>query len=219
MPESSFVAYTGISQQAPIGSFVVPPQPFPWTPIVWGHIGGIGGQGLAGLLGLIINIGENLAGGLSASPLSVGCEVLLGNQTTGIQVARGFGNQIGVVNIFPNYSTTTNMGGAITPTNNMAVVPANHTDPAQGTVYINLYNDGVNDFYSFTPGDAQLFIWVCPIALFGAPFTSLTGVPRTGAPSGNGVLAAPISVLGTAAIAQALTGQGVLSVTAFARGG
>lgn len=144
MPESYFNSYNGVSQQAFIGSFAdIPPQPFPWTPLVWGHIGGYGVS-------------------LSSAPLMIGCQVLLGNQTTGIQVGRGMGNTLGVVNIMPHYSSSGATNASINPTNNRAIVPANHTGD-QGTLYVNLYNDGANGAYLFNPTDSQLFITVMPM--------------------------------------------------------
>lgn len=145
MPENAFTSFNGISQRAAIGSFQLPPQPFPWTPVVWGHIGAFGLE-------------------LSANPLLIGCEVLLGNPTTGTQIARGFGNTLGEVNIMPHYSTPGTPTRAITPTNSTGVVPANHANPAQATIYVNLFNDGAAGIYSFAPTDAQVFVMVIPVA-------------------------------------------------------
>jgi hypothetical protein len=145
MPENAFTSFSGISQRAAIGSFQLPAQAFPWTPIIWGHIGAFGLE-------------------LSANPLMIGCEVLLGNPTTGQQVARGFGNTLGEVNIMPHYSTPGTPTRAITPTNSLAVVPANHANPAQATIYVNLFNDGATGIYSFSPTDAQVFVMVVPVA-------------------------------------------------------
>jgi hypothetical protein len=144
MPEASFTAFSGISQRAPIGSFAIPPQSFPWTPIVWGHIGAYGVE-------------------LSLTPLTIGCEVLLGDPSTGTLIARGFGNDLGEVNIMPHYSTPSNPGAAITPSNNIAVVPANNSNPAESTIYVNLYNDGELGLYQFSPTDAQIFVMVTPV--------------------------------------------------------
>ena len=104
MPESAFTSGSGISQRLAIGSFPIPPQPFPWTPICWGHIGAFGVE-------------------LSANPLSIGCEILLGDPSAGQQIARGFGNTLGEVNIMPHYSTPNTPSDALNPTNGMAVVP------------------------------------------------------------------------------------------------
>lgn len=144
MPEAAFTAFSGISQRASIGSFSIPPQSFPWTPIVWGHIGAFGIE-------------------LSANPLMIGCEVRLGDPTSGELIGRGFGNTLGEVNIMPHYSTPSTPGTAITPTNDTAVVPANHSNPAEGTVYVNLFNDGEIGLYLFQPTDAQLFIMLLPV--------------------------------------------------------
>ena len=144
MPEQSFVSYSGMSQQAPVGSFAVPPQPFPWTPIVWGHMGMGGAE-------------------LSSRPLMIGCQILLGDPVTGTLISRGLGNALGEVNIMPHYSGANHLADNITPLNNKAVVPANHTNPAQGTVYINLWNDGALGVYSFNPPGAQLFLLIMPM--------------------------------------------------------
>ena len=152
MPENAFTSFSGISQRAAIGSFPIPPQPFPWTPIVWGHIGAFGIE-------------------LSANPLQIGCEVVLGDPSAGQQIARGFGNDLGEVNIMPHYSTPNTPGAALNPTNGMAVVPPNHSNPADGTIYVALYNDGNIGLYQFNPIDAQIFVQVTPVST-PTPFTS-----------------------------------------------
>lgn len=144
VPEAAFSSFSGVSGDAPIGSFVLPPQPFPWTPICWGHLGVWGFE-------------------LSLTPLTIGCSVLLGDALTGQLVARGFGNSTGEVNIMPHYSSPSNPTRAVSPYNSLAVVPANHTNPAQGTIYINLSNDGAIGVYDFNPSDAQLFVMVMPV--------------------------------------------------------
>jgi len=174
MPENAFSSYTGLSQRAPIGSFALPAQPYAWTPIVWGHIGAFGIE-------------------LSANPLMIGCEVLLGDTTTGQLVGRGFGNTLGEVNVMPHYSTPSIPAQAISPTNDLAVVPANHTNPAQGTVYVNLYNDGDIGIYMFSPTDAQLFVMVIPVD--PAPTTGSGGSGTTGAPTATPSLLTSIETL------------------------
>ena len=47
MPENAFTAYSGVAQQVTIGSYTVPAQPFDWTPVVWGHLGGTVLTGIA----------------------------------------------------------------------------------------------------------------------------------------------------------------------------
>jgi hypothetical protein len=158
MPEASFTAFSGLSQRAAIGSFPIPPQPFPWTPIVWGHIGAFGLE-------------------LSANPLQIGVEVRLGDPTAGTLVGRGFGNTLGEVNCMPHYSDPNNTGTAITPTNGLAVVPANHSNPAEGTIYFNLYNDGAIGLYQFSPTDAQAFVLVVPVSEPSAMMTPAIAGP------------------------------------------
>lgn len=144
MPETDFNSFEGFTQQALIGTFSsIPPQAFPWTPIVWGHIGGYGVT-------------------LSSNPLMIGCQVLLGDPVSGKQVGRGLGNTLGVVNIMPHYSTAASTNASITPTNGRATVPANHTGN-EGNLYINLWNDGANGLYSYDPTDSQLFVMVVPV--------------------------------------------------------
>jgi hypothetical protein len=145
MPENAFSSFSGISQRAAIGSFQMPPQPFPWTPIIWGHIGVFGLE-------------------LSVTPMMIGCEVLMGDPQVGHLLARGFGNTLGEVNIMPHYSTPTLPLDAITPENGVCVIPPNHANPAQATIYVNLANDGNIGVYSFNPIDAQIFILVIPVA-------------------------------------------------------
>jgi hypothetical protein len=140
MPENAFTSFSGLSQRAAIGSFTIPAQPFPWTPICWGHIGAFGLE-------------------LSANPLQIGCEVLMGDPTSGQLIGRGFGNTIGEVNIMPHYSSPTYGSVAITPTNGVAAVPANQAE----TIYVNLYNDGAIGIYQFSPTDAQVFVQVTPV--------------------------------------------------------
>jgi hypothetical protein len=145
VPQSAFQSLGTISPQAPIGTFTIPPQPFPWTPVVWGHMRVGGFQ-------------------LNLDPFVLGCEVRLGNQQAGILVARGFGSTFGAIHISPHYSTPSAPSAAISPFNGRAVVPANHSNPAQGTLYINLSNDGVVGAYNFNNENAQLFVMVVPIS-------------------------------------------------------
>lgn len=147
VPQSAFQAidFLAVGTSVNIGSFSIPPQPFPWTPVVWGHVR-VGGFTFA--VGKI---------------LEIGCQVLLGNQASGSMVGRGFGSPFGEVNIMPHYSTPSRPSAAISPTNGKAVVPANHSNPAQGTLYMSLYNDGATGTYTFNPENAQLFVMVVPI--------------------------------------------------------
>jgi hypothetical protein len=161
MPENAFTSFSGLSQRAAIGSFQLPAQPFPWTPIIWGHIGVFGLE-------------------LSTNPMMIGCEVLLGDPQTGAQIGRGFGNTLGEVNIMPQYSTPATPTDAITPSNGRAVIPPNHANPSQATIYVNLYNDGAAGIYSFNPIDAQIFVLVVPVAPVTAGVSSALITTRRG---------------------------------------
>jgi len=153
VPQSIFQSYSGFAQQAFIGSYALPPQNFEWTPIVWGHIGEGGAM-------------------LSTSPFTVGCQVLLGSDTmntgsnpnAGQLIARGIGNTLGEVNIVPHYSYSPYTGTTLTPENGVAVVPAQHTGD-EGTIFLNLWNDGLYGAYNFQPTNAQLFVLVVPVDL------------------------------------------------------
>jgi hypothetical protein len=140
VPESAFNGFNGVAQQANIGYFEVPAQPFPWTPMVWGHVGGDGFS-------------------LSADPLMIGCQVLLNDGVSGQQIARGIGSTLGVVNVVPHYSTAANTNANITPYNQMALIPAN----TGATLFFNLWNDGQLGIYLFTPTDAQMFVMALPM--------------------------------------------------------
>lgn len=143
MPEGSFTDQVGASTRLPIGSFTLPPQPFPWTPLVFGHIRAFGAE-------------------LTTDPLTLGCEVRLGSSTAGTLIGRGFGNISTFANISPHYSTPSSSTDAIAPGNGRAVVPANHTGTA-GNIYINLANDGALGAYIFNHKDAQVSIIVMPV--------------------------------------------------------
>jgi hypothetical protein len=118
----------------------VPPLPFRYTPVVWGHIG---------------------AGGvsLSARPLKIGCEVRMDTPVTGELVARGLGNSLGEVNIMPHYSHSRNQAATITAENRRALVQEGETL----TIYVNLWNEGLLGTYDFDPKNAQLFVLALPL--------------------------------------------------------
>lgn len=143
MPEAAFVSFQGLSTRAPIGSFAIPAQTFPWKPLVWGKIKATGVS-------------------LDPDPLTIGMEVRLGDPTTGQLVGRGFGNTTGWTICTPHTSTPSDPASAMTPDNPTAKVPANHSGN-QGTLYVNLYNDGSVGAYIFNPANAQLFVQVNPV--------------------------------------------------------
>lgn len=143
MPEASFTNYQGLSTRAPIGAYGIPPQEFPWKPIVWGKIRAVGIE-------------------IDPDPLIIGCEVRLGDPNSGQVIARGFGNITGWTNLTPHTSTPSTPGVAMTPENETALVDANHTGNA-GTIFVNLYNDGLAGLYLFNKTNAQIFVMVVPV--------------------------------------------------------
>lgn len=142
VPEGAFVNFTGLATRQQIAVFQVPPQPFPWTPVVFGHIRAIGIE-------------------LDADPLILGCEVRLGDPSSGTLVGRGFGNISTYAHIVPHYSTHQSSSDAVSPTNGRAQVVANHTGTA-GNLYVNLFNDGLTGAYAFNRNNAQLMVMVVP---------------------------------------------------------
>lgn len=140
VPESAFTNFTGITTSQQIAAFQVPPQPWAWTPLVFGHIRAAGVE-------------------LDADPLILGCEVRLG--TNKVLVARGFGNISTYSHIVPHYSTPQTSSDSISPDNTLAKVPKQHTGAA-GTLYVNLFNDGLTGAYSFNNKNAQLVVIVMP---------------------------------------------------------
>jgi len=145
IPESAFTPTSGINApNVTIASFAVPPQPFPWKPLVFGQMQIFG-----------VN--------LSFSAFLVGAEVQLGAaDSTGVQVAQGFGTDLGYVSIFPQPSNTTMPSSAITPTNKLAYVPANHTGNL-GTLYCNLVNQGMAGIYDFANAHSGLIVAIIPV--------------------------------------------------------
>lgn len=142
MPENAFVSASGLTTKLPIGSFPLPPLDFPWVPYVHGKVKAIGVE-------------------FDKDPLTIGCEVRLGHQVSGQTVARGFGNIAQWANISPHVSIGSAISDAIAPGNGVGVVPANHTGNA-GTLYINLFNDGVAGLYAYNRAGSQLSILAVP---------------------------------------------------------
>jgi hypothetical protein len=164
VPESSFMPYSGVASSShTVCTFPVPANPWPWKPLVWGHIHLSGGTGIA--------FGNNL----------VGVEVRLGDPQSGQLIAAGYGNALGaVVTISPQTSApatssdTTGSSTAMTPGNSVALVQANHTGNA-GTIYVNLVTKGMASKIQFGADDNQLFVLACPITTVGAITTAIYG--------------------------------------------
>jgi hypothetical protein len=143
VPEGQFVNFSGLSQRQTICTFAIPPQDYDWVPWVVGHIRASGLE-------------------IDTDPLIIGAEVRLGDPQAGQLVARGFGNNSTWTTITPHASTAAFANDAITPEGLIGRVPANHTGN-EGTVYVNLYNDGITGVYNFAKNNAQLGILVVPL--------------------------------------------------------
>lgn len=144
VPESAFISIAGIrfASTTTVCAFSVPPQPFAWKPLVWGQLAMFELE-------------------LSLNPLAIGVEVRLGSPT-GTLVARGFGNSLsGVVTLVPHASDPGNPSVEITPSNATAEVPANHGG-TQGTLYVNLLNDGIAALYDFNASNSELVVLAVP---------------------------------------------------------
>jgi hypothetical protein len=114
----------------------------------------------------IIDVGGTLISAVSSAitsgPLRIGAEVLLGDPVSGQQISRGFGSVLGRVVIMPHYSNAHTLAANISPTNRMAMVPANHTGD-EGTVYFNLWNDGQLGLYDYQTKNSQAFLLILPL--------------------------------------------------------
>ena len=149
VPEAQFTSYTGLGTRQQIMSYAIPPQPFAWKPLVLGHIRTFGVD-------------------LTITPLTIGVEITLGDPVAGQRIGRGFGNISNYALIIPHFSTPTSQGDAITPTNELALVPAYHTG-SQGTIYASLYNDGAIGEFVYQNQNSQLLIMCVPIGPIVAP--------------------------------------------------
>lgn len=142
VPRGAFSAYSGITFESTVtvATFSVPPNPFPWKPLVFGQIEMFGAE-------------------LDSNPLLIGAEVMLGSPT-GTLVARGFGNSLGgVVTLVPHCSTPGEPTVQMTPTNSVGLVEAN----AEAVLYVNIVNDGIVALFNFQPAGAELFVMACAV--------------------------------------------------------
>lgn len=145
VPESAFVSQFGIGLggSVTIATYAVPPQPFPWKPFVLGQM-------------------QVLGASLSFTPLLVGAEVLLGNATTGKQVALGYGNSLGAISLIAQPSSPGSPSAAMTPLNTLGYVPANHTG-TQGTLYVKILNQGIAEVFDFNNANSGLVVVCIPV--------------------------------------------------------
>jgi hypothetical protein len=166
VPSSAFSSYSGVDFSHPVAivTFPMPPQPFPWKPLVWGQIEMQGTKWFQSL------------------PDKIGIIVLLGDSDpeVGTLVGRGFGNAPrGVVTVMPHCSYPQHPAGpgepagvagsssiAMTPWNDVGAVPANSTGSAS-TLYVVLVNEGKatgsNARFDFSAAGSSLFVLACPM--------------------------------------------------------
>ncbi|RIU21051.1 phage tail protein, partial [Mycobacteroides abscessus] len=144
VPESAFTDFTGLATRQTIGSFIIPPMPFDYVPVVHGHFKANGIE-------------------LDADPFIIGSEVRIGNATSGQLIAKGAGNMSSWSALFPHASSTGSPNTAITPDNGIGMIPAYSTGTTS-TLYVNLVNEGMAGFYSFNKAGAQLSILIVPVS-------------------------------------------------------
>lgn len=144
IPESAFTSASGVGGSTQtVCTFAMPQQAWAWKPLVLGQMQIFG-----------LNI--------SFTPLLVGAEVLLGDANTGTLIALGVGNSLGAVTIVPHASSPSTTTTAMTPTNSVGLVPANHTGN-QGTLYFNLTQAGMAGVYDYSNSGSQAAVLVIPI--------------------------------------------------------
>lgn len=139
VPEAAFTNFTGLAQRHTILTYTVEAQDYAWTPYVTGHLKAFGVE-------------------LDADPLTIGCEVRLGDATTGQLIGRGFGNISSWTHITPHFSSTSDTTTAVAPDNGVATVQAGQT----AVINVNLYNDGLLGAYIYNRAGSQLSILVIP---------------------------------------------------------
>lgn len=143
MPTNSFTSGSSATNTLNIGAFQIPAQEFDCVPMVWGHIRASGIE-------------------TDATPLTIGCEVRLGDPGAGQLVARGWGNNSTWAHISPHFSDDGLLiGDAAAPGNGRALIPAGVTG-TDTTLYVRLHNDGPTGLYNFNRAGAQLAILLVP---------------------------------------------------------
>ncbi|MEC4856729.1 phage tail protein [Mycobacteroides chelonae] len=139
VPEAAFTSFTGPAQRQTILSYVLEAQDYAYVPKVSGHLKAIG----------VV---------LGADPLTIGCEVRLGDPISGQLIGRGFGNISNWATITPHFSEPGDPTRAVAPDNGVAMVAAGQT----ATINVNLYNDGLLGAYIFNKSGAHLDIETIP---------------------------------------------------------
>lgn len=139
IPEQAFQNFTGLTQRHSILSYTIEAQDYDWVPYVTGHIKAFGVE-------------------LDTDPLTIGCEVRLGDAVSGQLIGRGFGNSSLWATITPHFSTSNDTQTAVSPDNGVATVQAGQT----AQINVNLYNDGLLGAYIFNRSGAQLSVLTVP---------------------------------------------------------
>jgi hypothetical protein len=139
VPESVFTNFTGVAQRQTILSYTLEAQDYDYVPMVSGHIKAFGVE-------------------FDADPLTIGCEVRLGDPISGQLIGRGFGSIASWTTISPHFSTAGDPTTAVSPDNGVAQVNAGQT----ATINVNLYNDGLLGAYLYNKTGSQLTIVTIP---------------------------------------------------------
>lgn len=139
VPEAAFSDFTGLAQRQNILTYTLEAQDYDYVPKVSGHIKAFGIE-------------------FDADPLTIGCEVRLGDPITGTLIGRGFGNIASWTTISPHFSSTGDPTAAVSPDNLVAQVNAGQ----QATISVNLFNDGLFGAYIYQKAGSQLIIETVP---------------------------------------------------------
>lgn len=139
IPEGAFTNFNGSAQRAPILSFTFPVLDYDTTLRVAGHFKAFGVE-------------------LDSDPLTIGCEVRLGDPLTGDLIGRGVGTPLGWTYVGPHSSSPSDPTTAIAPDNGVGLVPAG----TAAVIHVALVNDGLFGAYIFNRNNAQLDYLFCP---------------------------------------------------------
>ncbi len=140
VPEAAFTDYTGLTQRHTICSFTIPAQDYDWVPFVNGHIRAYG-----------IELGDS-------DPMTIGCEVRVGDPVAGTLVARSHGTIANWTTLSPHFSSPGDPTAAVAPDNGVAMIRRG----AEATFNVNLVNDGLVGAYQYNKAGSQLTIVTFP---------------------------------------------------------
>jgi hypothetical protein len=139
VPEKAFTDVKGtFSSNVNILTFRIPAQDYAWIPLVEGHVKAFGIK-------------------LDNDPLTVGCQVRLGEQLIG----RGYGDSGRWTQIRPHFADSGDPTAAVSPENATGVVQAGQ----DAEIHVNLVNDGLIGFYSYNRAGSHLTIQTIPHGL------------------------------------------------------